>query len=346
MDSTFSSQYDVSEPYINFGNDSKAFNFFMFIILLIIFFIIIIPWNKINLNRKENKEAMSGGTLTQLFAQDSQDVYLKSNVDKIATGNFSLMWNEPTKITQSFQNRGTPLSTFILPNTPMNPNPYALEASNSYVDSIRDTRAKPANFTNPVLSLKNVLPVKNSKPKQNSKSTLRKTVSNTKASESNVVPMEYSETLNYESVRNKKSNSSQTIPDNILPSSLPMPSNPSNPPNPYELANVAKQVAKTDKTANNLPPMTQWKPVDYLYQGYLDKGLYDINCLKDPAACGTWHGSSNRLNSGFVQPTKAVEYVNLDGNYFFPDSYVGSYWTEPNFDIMRPIQFMPNKNIA
>jgi ribosomal protein S8 len=42
---------------------------------------------------------MTNGTLTQLFANDTQDMYLKSNIDKYASGDFQLNWNHPTKLT-------------------------------------------------------------------------------------------------------------------------------------------------------------------------------------------------------------------------------------------------------
>jgi hypothetical protein len=367
MDSTFSS-YDVSEPYINLGTkDNKAFNFFMFIILLVIFFIMIIPWNKINVNKKECKENMSGGTLTQLFAQDSQDTYLNP-ISNIQTGNYTLFWNQPTRVANTFQNRGSPLSSLILPDTSMNPNPYALQASNSYYDNILNKEARPVNFTNPVLSLGDVLPVKNSTKSTGStkstKSVPRKAVSNTKAKSSDVRAMESSDSSDYSTVRgvgpespdyltlsdscvvdkNLSTNSVPTIPDNILPSSLPMPMNPNAPPNPYELANVAKKVATKKDTVDNLPPLTQWKPVDYLYQGYYNNLLYNKNCLQNPASCALGSAGGFRLGEDFNEPTKAHPYVQIDGNAFYPDSYVGSYWTEPNFDISRPIPIMLDKD--
>jgi hypothetical protein len=52
---------------------------------------------------------MSGGTLTQLFANDSQDTYLKSNVNQLASGNFNLYWNHPSRVANTFLNRGSPL---------------------------------------------------------------------------------------------------------------------------------------------------------------------------------------------------------------------------------------------
>lgn len=70
-------------------------------------------------------EHMSGGTLTQLFANDMQDTYLKGNVDQLATGNFLLHWNQPTRIASGYgfnngvPNRGQLLST--IPSISVNP---------------------------------------------------------------------------------------------------------------------------------------------------------------------------------------------------------------------------------
>jgi hypothetical protein len=62
-------------------------------------------------------ENMTGGTLTQLFANDAQDTYIKSNVDELATGKFNLFWNQPTRIANTFLNRGSPVpATYLLPN--------------------------------------------------------------------------------------------------------------------------------------------------------------------------------------------------------------------------------------
>jgi len=299
--------YDISEPSFSFGKTDKPFNFFMFIILIIIFFIIIIPWNKLNL-ANNNLEGMTGGTLTQLFANDSQDVYLKSNVDKLATGNFNLFWNQPTRIANTFQNRGSPLDSIYLPDTSMNPNPYALEVSNDYANNILNKRAKKVNYIpNPIL--------------QNS----------------------------------PNNNSDLSIKKNILPSGLPLPPNPNNPanpanppnppnpPNPYELDFVGKQIAKTEQQANNLPVMTHWTGTDYLYQGLYDNLLYNKNCIGDPSSCGGGAGGY-RLGEDFVEPSKALDNVNISGNTFYPDSYVGSYFHTPNFDIVKPYPFIPSTN--
>ena len=87
--------------------------------------------------------------------------------------------------------------------------------------------------------------------------------------------------------------------------------------------------------------MTSWNPQDYLFQGYMNRAINDKNCLHDPASCTGFAGGA-RLPDGFVQSTKTVPNVNLDGNYFYPDSYVGSYWIEPNFDINKPYPVILN----
>ena len=244
-------------------------NLVMFVLLIIILFIIIFLRNNIN---NDKKEGMSGGTLTQLLAKDSQDIYINSNVDKLATGNNTLFWNQPTRVMNTYMNRGSPLPTFILPNTSLNPNlnsnPYALEISNNYNDSIKKNNIS-------------------------------------------------------EELKNYKINMKN---DNIIPNPL--------------LANL---VLPTNQI-NNFPELTVSKPRDQLYQSYYDNLLYNKDCNKDPASCGGGAGGS-RLGEDFNKSTNTVPYVNISGNNFYPDSYVGSYFMEPNFDIMRPIPWMPDSNL-
>lgn len=262
MVNSFSSSY----------KNNDTFNLFMLVILIIILFIIIFLRNNIHDNKKEG---MSGGTLTQLLAKDSQDVYINSNVDKLATGNNTLFWNQPTKVMNTYMNRGSPLPTFILPNTPLNPNqnPYALEISNNYNDSILNKSIK--------------------------KSYIKKN--------------NMSEEINdYEN---------NNIPNPLL-SNLILPTN----------------------QINNFSELTVLKPRDYLYQSYYDNLLYNKECNKDPASCGGGAGGS-RFGEDFNKATNTVPYVNISGNNFYPDSYVGSYFMEPNFDIMRPIPWMPDSNL-
>ena len=295
----------LSDLYITNKRTYDTSNLLIFIIVIIIIVIIIIIWTNLNLF----KEGMSNGTLTQLFANDSQDVYLKSNIDKLATGNFDLFWNQPTRVANTFMNRGSPLPTFILPDTPMNPNPYPIVASNNYTDYIiNQTSDKPNKI------------IKSKKNKKNKNS------------------------INYNNYNNSN-NSPGTYPNNVLPSSLPMPLNPNNPPNPYELTKVAEQISKTKEQSDNLPAMTTWKEKDYLYQKLYDNLLYDKNCLKDPSSCGGGAGGF-RLGEDFVQATKAKPFVEISGDTFFPDSYVGSYFTEPTFDIVKPYPYMPNSTIS
>jgi hypothetical protein len=300
MDSILESQSDFS----NLLNDKSNNVLVIFIIILGILIIWLFIRNNNQLN-KENKEHMSGGTLTQLFAKDSQDIYLNSNVDKLATGNYSMFWNEPTRVANTFLNRGSPLPTLVLPNIPLKPNqnPYALEVSNNYVDNVLDKKAKKIKtFRNPIL--------------------LTNDVDKTKQSEQSV-------------------QSVKTIPEYVLPSSLPMPSNPLEPPNPFELSKVAKQIAITKNQADNLVAMTELRPIDYLYQTYYDNLLYNKDCLKNPASCGGGAGGF-RLGEDFVQATKAKPFVYIGDNVFYPDSYVGSYFSDNlNFDISKPFPFIP-----
>lgn len=275
MDSTTS--FDISKPSISLGKTDKAFNFFMFIILIIIFFIILVPWDKLGLVSK--KEGMSGGTLTQLMAQDSQDIYLKSNVNKLATGNFDLFWNQPTRVANTFMNRGSPLSSIYLPDTDINPTKNPLIDSNNYIDHILN-------------------------------------------------PINTNETTDY-------------LPNIILPNIT----NSNNQSNPIELSNVAKQITNTKKTTDNLPQLiNNSKPINKLYQSYYNNLLYNKDCIKNPSMCGNGAGGF-RLGEDYNNSTTSKQFVNIDGNIFYPDSYVGSYFIEPDFSIMRPIPFMPKSNL-
>ena len=311
----YSSSLDISEPSISLGKSDKAFNFFMFVILIIIFFILVIPWDKLNLNSK--REGMSGGTLTQLFAQDSQDVYLKSNVDKIATSNFDLYWNMPTRVA-NFQNRGSPLPSIYLPDTSMNPTKNPIIESNNYTDEFIKYNK---TFPNPLNTseTKNYLQLNKS---------------------------EFQENINQKLILpniSQKSPYVPTIPDNVLPSNLPLKELANS--NPYELSKVALQSVKTHQTKNNLPRLTdEMRPIDYLYQTQYNNLLYNKDCMGDPASCGSGSGGY-RLGEDYNKATTAKPFVNIDGTTFYPDSYTGSFFMEPNFNIMRPIPFMPGSNL-
>jgi hypothetical protein len=341
MDPVFSSQSDISPPEISLGKDDKPFIFFMFIIIIIIFVIVVIPWDKLG----KKREGMSGGTIAQMFAQDSQDVYLKGNVDKLATGNFNLFWNQPTREANVFQNRGQPLYSILLPDTPMNPNPNMLEVSNNYVNNIIDNevykKENKLTFSNPVLTLDNVLPKQKINSLTPNETKDYETVNGDEQEKSDYLSIPESKNTNNTTKSNKKQlKSVRTIPKNILPSSLPIDIVANS--NPYEISKVAKQVATTKKTSDNLPKMVDWTPEDKLFQAYTDRNLNQKNCFLDPASC-TGFAGGRRLDD-FVQPTKTVPYVNLDGNTFYPDSYVGSYFYPVNFDINKPYPFMPDKN--
>lgn len=340
MDST--SSYDISQPSISLGKSDKAFNFFMFIVLIIIFFIIIVPWDKLGLTSK--KEGMSGGTLTQLFAQDSQDVYLTSNGLPIKTGSFNLFFNQPTRVANTFMNRGSPLPSIYLPDTSMNPTKDPVIASNNYTDYILNKSAK---------TCKNVDLSSN---KSNKSSKSKKTIPNPLATNETSAYLKLSDyeqnqettqefVLPDMSKKSSKTNSVPTIPDNVLPSSLPLDVVANS--NPYELANVAlNSVVKTEQTKNNLPRLTKWTPEDILFQSYLNDAIYNKDCIKDPASCTGFSGGA-RLPDGFVQSTKSVNSVNIDGTEYYPDSYTGSYYND-NFNglnIMKPYPYMSSSNL-
>lgn len=342
MDSN--SSFDISEPSISLGKSNKPFNFFMFIILIVIFFIIIVPWDKLGLNSK--KEGMSGGTLTQLFAQDSQDVYLKSNVDKIATGNAFLYWNMPSRVLNTFQNRGSPLPSIYLPDTSMNPTKDPIIVSNNYTDYILNKTAK---------SYKNVDLSANKSKKSN------KTIPNPLVTNGTSDYLKFTDSGKEQvqettpefvlpnvstSTSTSTSKSVPTIPDNVLPSSLPLDVLANS--NPYELANVAiKSAVKTQQTKNNMPRLTEWTPEDILFQSYLNNDMYNKDCIRDPASCTLGTSGGARLPDGFVQSTKSVNSLNIDGTAYFPDSYVASYYND-NFNglnIMKPYAYMPSSNL-
>ena len=77
----------MQENNLELGCDFKL----IFIIVVIIIFLFIFF-------RGNMVENMSPGVVTQMFAQDAQDTYLKGNVDQLATGNFLLNWNQPTRL--------------------------------------------------------------------------------------------------------------------------------------------------------------------------------------------------------------------------------------------------------
>lgn len=334
MDSN--SSFDISTPSISLGKSDKAFNFFMFIILIIILFIIIVPWDKLGLTN--TTECMSGGTLTQLFAQDSQDVYLKSNVDKLATGNAFLYWNMPSRVLNTFQNRGSPLPSIYLPDTSMNPTKDHVIASNNYTDYILNKSAK---------TCKNV-DLSPNKPKKSNKTIPNPLATNGTSDYLKFTDSEKEQVQETapEFVLPKitaKSGSVPTIPDDVLPSSLPLDVLANS--NPYELASVALQSVKTEQTKNNLPRLTDMRPIDYLYQAQYDNLLYNKDCIKDPASCGLGSSGGIRLGEDYVAATRAKPIVNIDGTAFYGDSYLGNFFIEPDFNIMRPIPYMPSSNL-
>lgn len=75
----------------NNSNSSCDLRIILAVIVVIILILIFV-------NNGSMVENMSPGVVTQMYAQDAQDTYLKGNVDQLATGNFLLNWNQPTRI--------------------------------------------------------------------------------------------------------------------------------------------------------------------------------------------------------------------------------------------------------
>lgn len=123
MESTTSSDSFFGSIYNTTKNDTTII-LILVIVLVIIYFL------------SKYTEHMSGGTLTQLFAQDAQDVYLKGNVDQLATGNFMLYWNQPTRVASGYSwgngvpNRGQLVST-LPPVQPNNTAAYGMGGPNN-----------------------------------------------------------------------------------------------------------------------------------------------------------------------------------------------------------------------
>jgi hypothetical protein len=80
------------------STDFTASNSFFIFDLRIIFIVIVIVVFIFIFCNSGKIEEMSPGVVTQMYAQGAPDTYLKGNVDQIATGNFLLNWNQPTRL--------------------------------------------------------------------------------------------------------------------------------------------------------------------------------------------------------------------------------------------------------
>lgn len=74
-------------------NNIQSMCDFRLIFIIVVFIIFLFIFTRGNM-----VENMSPGVVTQMFAQDAQDTYLKGNVDQIATGDYLLNWNQPTRL--------------------------------------------------------------------------------------------------------------------------------------------------------------------------------------------------------------------------------------------------------
>lgn len=104
---------------INFSSPLGDLTFTNIIIYIFIIAIIIIVI--IRIFSPNMLEGMSGGTLTQLFAQDSQNNNINSASPGIQSGDFDLYFNNPTHITNGGTQRGSPMPKIALPDTDMSP---------------------------------------------------------------------------------------------------------------------------------------------------------------------------------------------------------------------------------
>jgi hypothetical protein len=76
---------------------------FMMALLAIVALIIIYMW----VSKSNKREGfMAPGVIDQLFAKDAQDTYINSNINNLASADFELYWNNPSRITDVLPNRG------------------------------------------------------------------------------------------------------------------------------------------------------------------------------------------------------------------------------------------------
>ena len=164
---TGNSTNSISSPNVSSDSNTNSKNWLYILIVLALFaFLYYI------LSNSAEAEHMSGGTLTQLFANDMQDTYLKGNVDQLATGNFLLHWNQPTRIASGYgfnngvPNRGQLLST--IPQVSVNPSPVTNASPKdsisvnvpgilSPVDGTVFPRVNPKSTVNTYPGIKNIL---------------------------------------------------------------------------------------------------------------------------------------------------------------------------------------------
>ena len=116
---TFNSITSFSKNSVStlLGGDIKSVDIISIILMIIVIGLVVVLLCQYMFSETEH---MSGGTLTQLFAQDSQNTYLNGAGPGVQSGNFMLGWNQPTRVA-SGTNRGVPLAKIDLPKTSMNP---------------------------------------------------------------------------------------------------------------------------------------------------------------------------------------------------------------------------------
>jgi hypothetical protein len=274
-------------------------------------------------------ENMTGGTLTQLFANDSQDTYLKGNVDKLATGKFDLFWNQPTRIANTFLNRGSPL-----------PSNKSVEVSNNNQD-LKSLKSVPSINVLPLVISEqtgNSIPSINilATPIIESSQEINElpSINNgelTNIEESNASPTEVNEIVNeltgniIDSINENNDEVVSLDMNNMKLSGSEIANTMNDIQNSIDIINKQdnRRASKCNGQCNN--PKSCLK-----------------KCKKDPASCGGGEGGY-RLETGFIDASSLPAYEQIDGNTVYPDSYVGSYWVNPIPDISEPYPVIVNR---
>ena len=76
--------------------------FYNIVVIVVVFYVIYVLYKYFSYS----ENFMSTGVISDLFGKDIQDLNLNSGVKNIASGNYNLMWNNPSRITDTLPNRG------------------------------------------------------------------------------------------------------------------------------------------------------------------------------------------------------------------------------------------------
>lgn len=297
---------DLSSTSSSNTNKTSNNNLYLFFIVIGIIVIYLYASGKM--------ENMSGGTLTQLFSNDSQDTYLKSNVDNLATGQFDLYWNQPTRIANTFLNRGSPLpvgnsvpslnvvKVDEILNNDFNDNIDINEIANvnqeniENIEDIEDTddiinTNSPSNMVNEINKMH-----EKSEINSNTQNVMKKILNLSGCSKCNG---------RCNGGCNSKCNSNVK---NIMK-------------NESKSSTCSKCNRRCNGGCNNDP------------RSYIEK------CRTNPSSCGGGAGGY-RLETGFVEASRLPALQKIEEKIVYPDSYVGSYFINPIPDIAQPYPVM------